>query len=453
MKQTLKNKKITVVGAGSSGIAVSKFCKKMNAEVSLNDSKQLDLWSKEAKSLQELDVKTIGGSHPDSLYTDADLIVLSPGVPRNIKPLQLADNSGVNVVGEVELASWFIKCEVIGITGTNGKSTTTVLTGEILKAAGFKTFVGGNLGDPVSNMLLKDNDFDIAVLELSSFQLETIMQFKPKIAAILNVTDDHLDRYDSFNDYAEAKKNILTNMTNGSVLVAFKDDPIVSTITNEFNGTVKWFSHEYNQLNDAWADDNDVVYVKNNKLNKISSFKANASGLNGRHNRLNLMAAVLMAFEAGAEEKDVELAIKDFKGLEHRVQFVKNISGISFYNDSKGTNVGAVISSLKSFDKPVVLLLGGYDKGSDYSQLKDVIGNNVKHTVLFGQASGVIKTALKGCDLTVSKTLSDAVKTSYNKATSGDVILLSPACSSFDEFKDYKERGRFFTKYVNELIN
>jgi len=438
-------KRVTVVGMARSGIAAARTLHGLGAAVTITDKKPLDQLAAQVRALGTADIRVEAGGHPDRIFIETNLIVLSPGVPK-IPQVLAAHRHGVPVISELELGWLISDTPFIGITGTNGKSTVTTLVGLMLKKAGKKTLVAGNIGNALTETpgLLHGQDW--VVVELSSFQLEDIDTFRPRVATVLNITQDHLDRYKDITEYGEAKARIFENQQQGDVLVMNFDDPLVRAMAPRARARVVPFSRFEKHENGA--------YVENNRL--IASGEAVCGVdeilIKGVHNLENAMAAAAMALAAGADRASVAAVLREFPGLEHRLEFVREKDGVTYINDSKGTNVGAVVKSVEGFARPVILIAGGLDKGSDFSPLADLFRNKVKLLILIGKAADKMARALGGSTETVmAKTLIDAVQLAAKRAASGDVVLLSPACASFDMFKDFEDRGRQFKEAVMNL--
>ena len=375
----------------------------------------------------------------------ADLIVLSPGVPKIAQVLN-ASRHGAKVISELELAWLLSKSPYIGITGTNGKSTVTTLTGLMLERAKKKVLVAGNIGNALTEQprLLSGQDWIVA--ELSSFQLEDIETFRPRAATILNVTQDHLDRYHDISEYAAAKERVYMNQTKKDFLVLNFDDPLVKPMALKTRATVIPFSRRLRYNPGACVVDGYVLY------NGKRIIRADEIRIKGVHNLENALAAAALSLAAGADAESVAAVLREFPGLEHRLEFVREKDGVAYINDSKGTNVGAVVKSLEGFTQPVILIAGGLDKGSDFSPLFDLFKKNVKLLILIGKAADKIMKALGASTETIlMKSLQDAVRLASSRASRGDVVLLSPACASFDMFKDFEDRGRQFKEAVRAL--
>ncbi len=463
-------KKITVVGLARSGLGAANLLKALGADVTITDRKSYDDVRNYLDKLDE-GIRVVLGGHPEELFKDIDLIVISPGVPSDIKPIREAKKWGVKVIGELELAYKILRltisesAEFLAITGTNGKSTTTTLLYEMLKDSGFGVILGGNIGnaltEEISSLIFLNSNFDRIVAEVSSFQLETIETFRPDVAAILNITPDHLDRYNSISDYIDAKCRIFMNQRDGDFLVLNADDPLKDEIIKRLRGRVSqykfpqvfYFSRR-DVVQGAYLRDG-MVYFDLPCLDIPTEFNLKPSDfkIKGVHNIENVMAASLMAILSGCKPDSILSTITKFSGLEHRLEFVREINGVRFINDSKGTNVGAVLKSLESFDEPIVLIAGGRDKDSDFSVLRKIVKEKVKAMVLIGEAKEKIKKAVGDLlkDVYMEEDIKSAVLRARELASFGDVVLLSPACASFDMFRDFEDRGRQFKRAVMEL--
>jgi UDP-N-acetylmuramoylalanine--D-glutamate ligase len=485
-RMTFKDKNIVVVGLARSGTGAANLLSELGARVTITDTKSRSLLETNIKRLFPA-VKVMTEGNPSEAFDAADMIVISPGVPLDITPLESAKAKGIPVIGELELAYQVIKSEVrsqksevgafretpfpafIGITGTNGKSTTTTLVDLMLREAGFKTLLGGNIGIALTEEILKEvsrgeavpRPCDYIVAEISSFQLETIKEFTPKIAILLNITPDHLDRYHSMEEYIDAKARIFENQTAGDFLILNADDPVLMEVANEKlevtgeKPDIFYFSR-CKEVKGAYLRDG-VIYF-NLPESLVRAFHetplqihVNDICIQGVHNIENAMAASLVALIAGCPLDSVRNALRQFPGLEHRLEFVSEIRGVKFINDSKGTNVGAVVKSLEGFNN-VILIMGGLDKGSDFSVLRNLVGQKVKTLVLIGMAKEKIAKALGGATETLeADNIDSAVELSLSKASAGDVVLLSPGCASFDMFQDFEDRGRKFKEAVIQL--
>lgn len=445
MKTDFKGKRVTVVGLARSGIGAARALHALGAAVTVTDKKTPDQLAAQIKALGNGGIRVEAGGHPDHIFIGTDLVVLSPGVP-NIPQVLLARRRGVKVISELELAWLLSDSPFIGITGTNGKSTVTTLVGLMLKRANKKVLVAGNIGNALTGepRLLAGQDW--IVTEISSFQLEDIETFRPRIAAILNVTQDHLDRYAGMNEYLEAKAKIFMNQAEKDSLILNFDDPLVKSFAKKTSARIIPFSRKQRFNPGACVRDGDLV----NDNRRICS--AGELRIQGVHNIENALAAAAVSLAAGADRESVAAVLREFPGLEHRLEFVRKKDGVTYINDSKGTNVGAVEKSLEGFTEPVILIAGGLDKGSDFSPLHGLIREKVRLLILIGKAADKMAKALGSATETAfAKTLQDAVRLSAERASPGDVILLSPACASFDMFKDFEDRGRQFKEAVRAL--
>jgi len=447
---TLRGKKVLVVGLGRSGIPAAAFLAKEGAIVSATDLKSEGELMDAIRILSPLGVKLFFGKNPTQLFLEQDLIVASPGVPLDIEGIVKARERGIPVISEMELVLDRIRGKIVGITGTNGKSTTTVLIGEMLKAAGKRVWVGGNLGTPLISGIEAAESAEVVVLEISSYQLETTPHLRCNVAVWLNATPDHLDRYRSFEEYVGAKALIGMGQSKHDFIVYNMDDPVVSREVEEFKAIKLPFSTSSRLAIGA--------YYEGERLNILLAdgpsleLNASLSALFGRHNKENIAAAALASAILGASKADIELALKEFKGLPHRIQFVRELDGVRYFDDSKGTNVGAVIKSLESFNSSIILIAGGKDKNTGYSDLREYLKGKVKKVLAIGEAAPRIAKEIGDIvAVEICKTMDEAVRKAHASANSGDVVLLSPACSSFDMFKDYRERGEVFVRCVNSL--
>lgn len=434
----LANKNIVVVGLGMSGFAVARFLKKRGATVIVTDKAEKDKLEAYAPVLHEMGVKMELGQHRIDTFEKSDLIIVSPGVPHNILPIKRAALKGIPILGEIELAYRFIREPVVAVTGTNGKTTTTTLLGDMLKKSGQRVFVGGNIGNPLIDYVDKGEKAEIIVAEVSSFQLDTIDSFRPKVSVVLNITEDHLDRYSDFAAYARAKARIFENQKQSDVAVFNGLDPFIGSICKDIKSKKLSF---YNQM----VDDAEInTFFKSLDYSSIK--------LLGKHNLENAYAASLAALTIGGSLEGIQSALSNFKGLLHRLEHVASINAIDFFDDSKATNVDAVAKALETFSKPIILIMGGRDKGSNFQILRDLVRQRVKKLIVLGEAKEDILFALG--DITPTKSASlmeDAVLSAYHAASPGDVVLLSPACASFDMYDSYARRGEDFCRAVGKL--
>jgi len=438
----LKGKKVLVVGAGKTGRAVVSYLHKKGARLTLNDrkapSKPLNL---------PASVNTLWGKHPESLFLDSDLIILSPGVPQTLPPVQTAGQRGIPVIGELELAARHLTTPIIAITGTNGKTTTTTLTGEILKKAGKATFIGGNIGCPLIGLCDNADRFDWAVVEASSFQLATAPSFHPRIAAILNIEPDHLDWHPTMEDYIQAKWGITRNMDATDDLILYA--PLRSHMPASLAPACHIFSASKEETAEAFLSP--VALHWSFKGTEVR-LPLKSLSVQGTHLFLDMLAAGLIAYIAGASAESITRTILSFTGLPHRMEDAGKINDIRFINDSKATNVDAVLWALKSLPGRIIWLAGGLWKGGDLKVLESEVRKKVKALVAFGDSGSRFNSAFASLTETArTTTLHEAVSAAYRHASPGDIILLSPACASFDQFENYRKRGEAFKLLVTAL--
>ena len=452
----INGRKALVLGAGKSGISAARFLAERGATVALHDRKEVENWSDAAKSLKEShNVGLIGGELPSWLLDQVDLVVISPGVPTNFIPARYVDRKNGEVIGEVELASRFLKGRIVAITGSNGKTTTTTLVGEILRDAGIKTQVGGNIGTPLLELTTTSDDDTWTVIELSSFQLETIVDLKPDVAMCLNVTPNHLDRYESFLDYAAAKHRIFKNQTDVDVAVLNADDPITDEWSSGLNARVRKFSTKTEPENGLFLRGRALISV----LDGVETILTTRDEifLRGLHNVENVLAAFAAAMAVGVPVASIRKSVANFKGVEHRIEFVAEIEGVKYYNDSKATSVDASIKAVEALaesEGKTILILGGKGKNAPYSPLIPLIVSSVRAIVVIGEDADNIEQQLRGtAECVRAATLDDAVSAASSKAVAGDSVLLAPACASFDMFKSFEERGTVFKASVLRMAN
>jgi len=445
----LNGKRALVVGLGRSGVASALFMKAHGARVTVSDTKSGDELRNEIPVLLDHGITVETGGHGDRTFRGQDLIVVSPGVPVDAPPLIQARSLGETVIGEIELAAQFLPGPIVAITGSNGKTTTTTLTGEIMTAAGLPTLVGGNIGTPAISLAERAKPETVIVLEISSFQLETIQTFRPKIAVVLNVTPDHLDRHRTFEIYTDAKARIFENQQGNDFAVLNADDPTCVALGARTRAQVFWFSRQKEVQQGAWVRDGNVVFRDSQGQREI--LQVSEVPLKGAHNLENVLAAVCTCILMGCSPEKVRQAVHDFKAVEHRLEFVATVAGVDYYNDSKATNVDATIKALESFPANIHLILGGKDKGSDYTVLNDLIRQRVKGVYTIGAAAAKIESQVKGAEIVHAETLENAIRKVHATAQPGDVVLLAPACASFDQFKNYEHRGKVFKDIVAAL--
>jgi UDP-N-acetylmuramoylalanine--D-glutamate ligase len=446
----LKDKRVLVVGLGKSGAASALFCRDRGARVTVSDAKAEPQLSAEIPHLLDAGVVVETGMHGERTFRDQDLIVVSPGVPSDLPQLQQARALGVPVIGEVELAYRFLQGKIIAITGSNGKTTTTTLVGEILKHAGMRVQVGGNIGTPVISLVAGSTPDTWNVLEISSFQLETIAEFHPHIAAILNITPDHLDRHHTFEAYVAAKARIFENQTAGDFVALNADDPAAIALLPQVKAHKLVFSRKREIENGLFVRDGAITWRRGKE--EFSVLPVSEITLKGAHNVENVLAAVGVALCCGCPPEKIREAVRSFKAVEHRLEFVANVAGVEYYNDSKATNVDATIKALESFSGNIHLILGGKDKGSDYRVLRDLLQQRVKCVYTIGAAAAKIESQIRGAaDIVAAETLDNAIRRAATAAVAGDIVLLAPACASFDQFQSYEHRGRVFKEVVQSL--
>jgi len=448
-------KKVLVVGLGyRTGVAAAGFLSARGASVTVSDIKS----EEELKDLIiKLDpaVKVIAGhQNPDILDAGFDLVVLSPGVPAGIPLIQEAYKRKIPVISEIELAFRNMKGSIIGITGTDGKSTTTSLTGHIFKELGFHTFIGGNIGIPLISFADETTDKTVTVIELSSFMLETVDTFKPDVAAILNVTPDHLDRYNNMDGYFEAKKRIFMHQDNNDFFIYNRDNEILENSRKDYPSRTLTFSIDDDSADSFYRDG--IIYIIHEGTT-IPVVKSSKLGILGVHNIQNVMASLLMVaslYKKLGMEPDfamIAAACYSFTGLEHRMEFAGEFMGRTFVNDSKATTIGAVEMAVRSIKDKGVLIIGGRTKGDDYSRLRDVVGGKARCIVLIGESTGRFLEIFSGFNVVKASTMEDAILKSMKNSEEGDMILLSPACASFDMFESYDERGKVFKECFKKL--
>jgi UDP-N-acetylmuramoylalanine--D-glutamate ligase len=447
----LKNQRVLVVGLGKSGVSAATFLQSRGARVTVSDSKAEAELGKDIPALLDRGIVVETGAHGERTFRDQELIVVSPGVPVDAPQLQQARSAGVKIIGEVELAARFLEGQMLAITGSNGKTTTTSLCGEILEKAGKRTQVGGNIGRPVTDLIEASTAETWSVLEISSFQLETIETFKPKIAAILNITPDHLDRHGDFAAYAAAKARIFENQTAEDFAVLNADDHTCVEIAKRVKSQVYWFGSRERSEQGSFVRAAEIYWrTKDGRETEI--MPTAEISLKGKHNLENVLAAVCAAMLAGCTPERIREAVREFKAVEHRLELVATLNGVAYYNDSKATNVDATIKALESFPANIHIILGGKDKGSDYSVLKPLLEKRAKAVYTIGAAAEKIEAQIVGAAPIVhAETLEQAVRMAAEQAQDGDVVVLAPACASFDQFQNYEHRGRTFKQLVHNM--
>ena len=447
----LKNKRVLVVGLGKSGLAAARFLKTLGARVTVSDARPAMLIA-ELSELLDQGFSVEAGSHGLLTFRRQDLIVVSPGVPMSTPELKQVRAMGAHIIGELELGAQYLKGEMIAVTGSNGKTTTTSLIGEILKAAGRSTLVGGNIGRPVTAMVEESTPESWSVLEVSSFQLETVETFKPRIALVLNITPDHLDRHGTFEVYAGLKARITEFQTADDFLVLNGEDKETQMIAAKTKAQVYWFSGRRPMKQGAFVHGESILFVPREGAKAEPVMPVAEISLAGAHNVENVLAAVCAARLAGVESETIRAAVRAFKAVEHRLEFVREVGGVRYYNDSKATNVDATMKAVEAFAGGIHLILGGKDKGSDYRVLEPLLRARVKTVITIGSAAEKIEHQLEGVvKIERAETLQRAVAFVQAAAVAGDTVLLAPACASFDQFESYEQRGRVFKELVAAL--
>ena len=441
----IEGKKILVVGLGKSGIAAAEFLTSRGAFVTANDAQPAEKIAAVVNQLIEKNIEVVAGSHPLPLFENSDLIVASPGVPLALECFQKAKAAGVPIISEIELAAHFLRGRLIGITGSNGKTTTTTLIAEVLRNAGYKTQVGGNIGIPLISLVETSCEDGLTVIELSSFQLEAVESLHLFAAVMLNITPDHLDRYDSMDEYARAKANIFRNQTSQDLAVLNADDERVAAMSTAAHKV--FFSCQRELEEGIFLRGNEVI-CRATGFEKVLITR-DEIGIRGAHNLENVMATLAIGLACGVEPDSMRKTISEFKGVEHRLEFVAEIDGVKFYNDSKATNVDSTIKALEAFESDVIIILGGKDKGSDYAPLAPLVRERCEQVILIGTATEKIAAALENTKpLHRAATMEDAVRLGKKLAQNGKTVLLAPACASFDMFDNYEHRGRVFKEAV-----
>ncbi|HEX8772299.1 MAG TPA: UDP-N-acetylmuramoyl-L-alanine--D-glutamate ligase [Pyrinomonadaceae bacterium] len=450
----VKGKKALVIGAARSGVACARFLAARGATVALNDRKPLEEWPEEALALSELGVGCLPGDVPMWLLDQVELVVLSPGVPTKIIPARYADRAGAEVIGEVELAARYLRGRMVAITGTNGKTTTTTLIGEILKDAGFHVQVGGNIGTPLISMIDASRDDGWTVAEVSSFQLETIVDFHPQVALVLNVTPNHMDRYESLTDYAAAKHRIFRNQEPGDIAILNADDETVSSWASGLRAHTTLFSVRRELREGLYLRGGRELVSRTSEGERVLITRDEIE-LRGLHNVENVLAAMAAGLACGASPDSMRETVRRFRPVEHRLERVAEINGVRFYNDSKATSVDATLKALEAFTDEagkIVVILGGRGKQAPYAPLAPLLREKARRLILIGEDAATIEDELRGvAGSERAGDMRDAVSRAYAAAHEGDTVLLAPACASFDMFKSFEHRGSVFKQAVSEL--
>jgi UDP-N-acetylmuramoylalanine--D-glutamate ligase len=445
----LAGKRLLVVGLARTGIVTSLFAAGYGAAVTATDEKSEAELSETPARLRAAGVKLELGGHKAATFLDQDLIVVSPGVPTKLPALEEARSHGIPVWSEIELAWRFLRGKLVAITGSNGKTTTTSLAAHILKTASIPTLMGGNIGTPLLALVETSSDSTVTVAEISSFQLETIEKFRPEIGVLLNLTPDHLDRHESFDHYAAAKMRMFENQLERDSAVLNADDPEI-TKRMPAKPHIYWFSRQKRVATGAFVRDNQVFFRHEGAETPL--VRRDEISLRGEHNLENVLAACTAAYLAGADPGSIATGVKTFKGVEHRLEFVAEVGGVAFYNDSKATNVDATLKALEAFPGPLIVILGGKDKGSDYSVLREPLRQHARLALLIGAAAEKIASHVgSAVSLEHAGTMERAITSAVQHALPGDTVLLAPACASFDQFENYEHRGRMFKELVAKL--
>lgn len=452
----MNGKKVVVLGMARSGVAAAKLLSEMGALVRISDQKDREKLGDAVKPLE--DCKNIEwrlGEPAEELLAGEDMLVISPGVPFDSAVVKKAKESGVEVVGELELGYRTGKGLLIAITGTNGKTTTTTLTGEIFKAAGKNTYVVGNIGFPYTAVSGQTTEEDATICEVSSYQLESVREFHPNISAILNITEDHLIRHYTMENYIATKERVFAKQADDDVVVLNYDDATLRKMTNQIRCKTVWFSRVEQLESGAFVDDGRIVYRENGRTCVVC--RADEVYIPGPHNLENALAAVAITMAAKIPVEYIAHVLKTFVGVEHRIEFVRELDGVRFINDSKGTNADSTIKAVQTMNRPTVMIMGGFDKHADFTEMCKVIraNNYIKHVVLIGQTARQLEETFRNVGYTeythAGYNFNDAIELAFSLTSNGENVLLSPACASFDMFKDYEERGEIFKKIVNEL--
>ncbi|MFH1824722.1 MAG: UDP-N-acetylmuramoyl-L-alanine--D-glutamate ligase [Candidatus Firestonebacteria bacterium] len=454
--EDFKDKRIVILGLGKSGVSAAKLLKKLGAHITISDLRKENELTEYMNMLENKeDFKFDLGGHTEEILLNADKIIISPGVPSDVIPLSKLIEKNIDVISEVELAYRFLKGQVVGITGTKGKTTTVTLLSDILKegCACRKVKTGGNIGKPLTSLVANGNNEEnvIYVVELSSFQLETIKDFKPDIAVILNVSSDHMNRYKNIQEYVEAKSMIFKNQEKKDILILNANDRFTPLFSGMARSKIYLFSSTSKVEEGVYLDNDGVIKIRVGN-EEVSVCNKEEVIIKGLHNLENIMVASLIGYIHDVEIKVMSDVIKKFQGVEHRQEFVAEINGVKFINNSQGTNIFAVEKSLLSYDEPIVLIAGGRNKKGNFEELRDIVKKKVKKLILIGEAKKEIKNALEGyVDIIESINLEEAVREAYKVSVPNDIILLSPGCASFDMFKNYEERGKVFKETVKKI--
>ncbi len=449
-------KKVLVIGAARSGIAAARYLAARGATVALNDCKAIEEWTDEARALKAEGVGLLAGDVPMWLMDQIELVVVSPGVPSKNIPVRYMDRAGAEVLGEIELASRFLRGRIVAITGTNGKTTTTALVTELLKGAGLPVQVGGNIGTPLISLVDSSSEDGWTVVEVSSYQLETIVGFHPTVAVVLNLMPDHMERYETLTDYGAAKHRIFRNQAAGDLAILNADDPIVASWAVGLRAHVTLFSVERELEEGLFLRDGRELVSRTRDGERVLLTR-NEMKLRGLHNVQNVLAALACGLACGASPDSMRETVRNFSPVEHRLERVAEVEGVEFYNDSKATNVDAALKALEAFadiEGKIVLILGGRGKNAPYAPLAPLIERKARSLVVLGEDAERIESELKNHAPVIRvKDMDEAVRRGFESARPGDVVLLAPACASWDMFESYEHRGRVFKEAVEEMMN
>ena len=449
----VSNRNVLVVGLGISGLWSARCLAAKGARVTVSEERRRESIDPRILSeLEELGILLESGGHGAESFLRADLIVVSPGVPHEAPVIQSAARKGIPVIGEMELAARFIATPIIGVTGTNGKSSVTTWVGQMLVNAGKQVFVGGNLGTPLSAYVARGEKADYIVAEVSSFQLDTTVSFCPDVSILLNISPDHLDRYRGYEDYIRSKLRLFENQGSGQYAIMNDDDPVLHGVEAPSSVTTLRYGLSRNRTRHAFLDQGGIRMSVEGSASRLYSLKHFSPP--GAHNIENLMAVALAGEALRIDPEVIQKTIGECKGLPHRLQLAGKKNGISFFNDSKATNIDAAIRAIKSFDGPLILIAGGRHKGADYDPLVEAAKKNVKYAIFIGESRDLLATAFEGrIPYTLAKDMKEAVAMAFKEAVNGDSILLAPACASFDMYSSYAHRGATFNNAVGELVH
>lgn len=448
----IRGKRVLIIGAGKTGVAAAKVLHRLGARITVCDIKREYLISDTIEQLKNIPVNIVAGGYPEITKDTIDMIVVSPGVPLDVPPVLKAKEYGIPLWSEIELAYSMFDAPIVAVTGTNGKTTTTALLGAMYKDAGIPTVVAGNIGVPLIGEVGKITPEHVVVVEVSSFQLETIHNFRPKVGIVINLTPDHLDRHRTMEEYKHAKQLIFRNQTKGDFSVLNYDDELVKSMAAGTSGEVIFFSLRHTLETGAYLSGTDLYFAY--KGNKTFICNRDDLFIKGNHNIENALSACCAGALMGLETESIRHTLKTFKGVKHRLQFVDEIKGVKYINDSKGTNPDASIKAIEAYSKPVILIAGGKNKGSDFSEFAEIVGRKVKEVIVLGEAAPEIIAALESAGYTrysQVSSLEQAVSRAARIAAPGDIVLLSPACASWDMFNNYEERGELFISQVMAL--